>query len=82
MKIVLIVASIETTCHRLKSVFDRVMGGLLALLLTYAARTLIDRYVIQTVFFDVRVTLLGLLFGAMIGLIGSSVSVGRHLRRV
>jgi hypothetical protein len=32
MKIVLIVASIETTCHRLKSVFDRVMGGLLGAL--------------------------------------------------
>ena len=32
MKIVLIVASIETTYHRLKSVFDRVMGGLLGAL--------------------------------------------------
>ncbi|MEO5817033.1 MAG: permease-like cell division protein FtsX [Gemmatimonadaceae bacterium] len=59
-----------------------VMGGLLALLLTYVARTLIDKYLIQTVFFDVRVTLLGLLFGALIGLIGSSLSVGRHLRRI
>lgn len=59
-----------------------VMGGLLALLLTYVARTLIDRYLIQTVFFDARVALLGLLFGALIGLIGSSVSVGRHLRRI
>jgi cell division transport system permease protein len=59
-----------------------VMGGLLALLLTYVARTLIDRYLIQTAFFDVRVTFLGLLFGALIGLIGSSFSVGRHLRRL
>jgi cell division transport system permease protein len=59
-----------------------VMGGLLALLLTFLARTLIDRYLIQTVFFDMRVTLLGLLFGALIGLIGSSLSVGRHLRRI
>jgi cell division transport system permease protein len=59
-----------------------VMGGLLALLLTYVARTLIDRYLIQTMFFDMRVTLLGLLFGALIGLIGSSFSVGRHLRRL
>ncbi|MEO8335077.1 MAG: permease-like cell division protein FtsX [bacterium] len=59
-----------------------VMGGLLALLLTYVARTVIDRYLIQTVFFDARVALLGLLFGALIGLIGSSVSVGRHLRRI
>jgi cell division transport system permease protein len=59
-----------------------IMGGLLALLLTYVARTLIDRYLIQTVFFDMRVTFLGLLFGALIGLIGSSFSVGRHLRRL
>ena len=59
-----------------------VLGGLLALLLTYVARTLIDKYLIQTVFFDMRVTLLGLLFGALIGLIGSSLSVGRHLRRI
>jgi len=59
-----------------------IMGGLLALLLTYVARTLIDRYLIETVFFDMRVTFLGLLFGALIGLIGSSFSVGRHLRRL
>ena len=59
-----------------------VLGGLLALLLTYIARTIIDKYLIQTVFFDVKVALLGLLFGAMIGLVGSGMSVGRHLRRV
>jgi cell division transport system permease protein len=59
-----------------------VLGGLLALLLTFVARTLIDKYLIQTVFFDMRVTFLGLLFGALIGLIGSSLSVGRHLRRI
>jgi cell division transport system permease protein len=59
-----------------------VMGGLLALALTWMAQTLIDRYVIDTIFFDARVALLGLLFGALIGLLGSAVSVGRHLRRV
>jgi cell division transport system permease protein len=59
-----------------------VLGGLLALLLVWLARLLIDRYIIETVFFDQRVALLGLLFGAMIGLIGSAVSVGRHLRSV
>jgi cell division transport system permease protein len=59
-----------------------VMGGLLALLLTYAARMLIDRYIIETVFFDQRLASLGLLFGALIGLVGSAVSVGRHLRSV
>jgi cell division transport system permease protein len=59
-----------------------VMGGLLALLLTWVARMLIDRYIIETVFFDQRLASLGLLFGAMIGLVGSAVSVGRHLRSV
>ena len=59
-----------------------VLGGLFALLLTYIARTVIDRYLIQTVFFDQKVAFLGLLFGALIGLVGSAFSVGRHLRRV
>ena len=59
-----------------------VMGGLLALLLTWLARLLIDRYIIETVFFDQRLAALGLLFGALIGLVGSAVSVGRHLRAV
>jgi cell division transport system permease protein len=59
-----------------------VLGGLLALLLTWVSQTMINKYVIHTIFFDVRVALLGLLFGALIGLAGSAVSVGRHLRRV
>ena len=59
-----------------------VLGGLLALLLTWVARLLIDRYIIETVFFDQRLAVVGLLFGAMIGLVGSAVSVGRHLRAV
>jgi cell division transport system permease protein len=59
-----------------------VMGGLLALVLTWIAQTLINKYVIHTVYFDARVALLGLLFGALIGLLGSAVSVGRHLRQV
>ncbi len=66
----------------IEGVAKGVMGGVLALVLTYGARTLIDKYLIQTVFFDARITLLGLLFGAMIGLVGSAFSVGRHLRRV
>ena len=56
--------------------------GLLALVLTWIAQSLINRYVIHTIFFDARVAFLGLLFGALIGLLGSAVSVGRHLRRV
>ena len=59
-----------------------VMGGVLALVLTWVAQTLINKYVIQTVYFDARVVVLGILFGALIGLLGSAVSVGRHLRQV
>ncbi|HEX6600154.1 MAG TPA: permease-like cell division protein FtsX [Gemmatimonadaceae bacterium] len=59
-----------------------VAGGLLALLLTWIATLLINRYIVETSFFDQRTAALGLLFGAMIGLIGSAVSVGRHLRSV
>jgi cell division transport system permease protein len=59
-----------------------ILGGLLALLLVWVCRLLIDRYIIETVFFDQRLAALGLLFGAMIGLVGSAVSVGRHLRNV
>ena len=59
-----------------------ILGGLLALLLTWLARLLIDRYIIETVFFDLRLALLGLLFGALIGLVGSALSIGRHLRSV
>ena len=59
-----------------------VLGGLFALVMTWIAQALINKYVIHTIFFDARVALLGLLFGALIGLAGSAVSVGRHLRRV
>ncbi len=59
-----------------------VAGGLLALLLTWIASILINRYIVETIFFDERTAALGLLFGALIGLIGSAVSVGRHLRSV
>jgi cell division transport system permease protein len=59
-----------------------IAGGLLALVLTYASSALINKYLVETVFFDAKVTLVGLLFGALIGLAGSAFSVGRHLRRV
>jgi cell division transport system permease protein len=59
-----------------------VAGGLLALLLTWIASLLVNRYIVETAFFDERMAALGLLFGAMIGLIGSAISVGRHLRSV
>lgn len=58
------------------------LGGALALLLTWFASSLITRYFIQTEFFDAKLALLGLLGGALIGVVGSAVSVGRQIRRV
>jgi cell division transport system permease protein len=60
-----------------------VLGGLLALSLTWLASTLIDRALgFQTMFFASGVAFLGVFVGALIGLAGSALSVGRHLRRV
>jgi cell division transport system permease protein len=58
------------------------VGGLLALLLTWGANYLISHNLIQTVFFDGGIAFLGVLGGGIIGLLGSALSVGRHLRRV
>ena len=59
-----------------------VLGGLLALLFTWTAAAVISRYFVETTFFDARYAALGVLFGALMGLMGSAFSVGRHLRRV
>lgn len=58
------------------------IGGLLALLLTWGANALISHNLIQTFFFDPGIAFLGVLGGGIIGLLGSALSVGRHLRRV
>jgi cell division transport system permease protein len=59
-----------------------VLGGLLALALTWLAHRVVSGNFIQTEFFDARLGAAGVLFGAVIGLLGSALSVGRHLRRV
>jgi len=59
-----------------------IFGGLLALGLTWFASQVISHNFIQTAFFSRGLASLGLLGGAMIGVIGSSLSVGRHLRKV
>ena len=56
-------------------------GGALALLMSWAAMQLVQRYLnFQTVFFDSRTAIIGIACGLMIGLVGSALSVGRHLR--
>jgi cell division transport system permease protein len=60
-----------------------ILGGALALGLTYIAMRMLEQYLqFQTVFFDSRLALLGVLSGAVMGLAGSVVSVSRHLRQV
>lgn len=59
-----------------------VLGGLLALLLTWIAYRLVNGYFLETAFFPQRLAVLGVLAGALIGLGGSAISVGRQLRQV
>ena len=58
------------------------LGGLLALLLSWTANEAIGRFVFRAEFFDSKMAALGVIAGALIGLTGSAVSVGRHLRDV
>lgn len=60
-----------------------VVGGLIALLLAWIAFNLVDRTLgIQSAFFTPRTAALGVLAGGIIGLLGSALSVGHHLRDV
>jgi len=59
-----------------------IVGGLLALLLTWLAYRTIDERFMELVFFDIRLVLLGILSGALIGVAGSATSVWSHLRRI
>jgi cell division transport system permease protein len=59
-----------------------VVGGFLALLLTYLASMTLEKYLhFHATFFDDRIAAFGLAGGALIGLLGSGYAVGRHLRR-
>jgi cell division transport system permease protein len=59
-----------------------VLGGVLALSLTWFASVVISHNFIRTEFFSRGLASLGLLGGAVIGVLGSSLSVGRHLRKI
>jgi cell division transport system permease protein len=58
------------------------MGGLLALLLSWIAVVVSGRWVLQVQFFETSLIVAGILAGAGIGLLGSALSVGRHLKKV
>jgi len=59
-----------------------VLGGLFALLFVWIANRVVNEYFIQTIFFNRDLIFLGVVGGALMGVLGSLVSVGRHLRRV
>jgi hypothetical protein len=53
----------------------------LALGMSWAAMQVVQRYLnFQTVFFDSRTAAVGIACGLLIGLVGSAMSVDRHLR--
>jgi cell division transport system permease protein len=59
------------------------VGGALALLLTWGATRLIESYLrFDTIFFDAGMAVGGIAFGALIGIAGTALSVRRHLRAV
>jgi cell division transport system permease protein len=62
--------------------FKGVLGGLLALVFVWVANRVINEYFIQTIFFDREMIFVGIVAGALMGVLGSLVSVGRHLRRI
>jgi cell division transport system permease protein len=59
-----------------------VLGGLLALLFVWIANRVVNEYFIQTIWFDREMIFFGVVAGALMGVLGSLVSVGRHLRRI
>jgi cell division transport system permease protein len=59
-----------------------IVGGMLALALTWTVYRMVDTRFLELVFFDPRLILVGVLGGALIGVAGSATSVWRHLREV
>lgn len=59
-----------------------ILGGILALALVWAASVGIRGALFRITFFDARLMLSGVAFGALVGFLGSALSVRRQLRRV
>lgn len=59
-----------------------VLGGVLAVGLAYLAHTTVSRMLFETVFFTPTQVAIGIGAGAILGFLGSLLSVGRHLRAV
>lgn len=66
----------------LQGAIKGLLGGLVAIGLSFGAYLLIDRYLLQAEFFTGEQAAAIIVFGTLIGLLGSATSVGRHLKRV
>src|SRR5256884_40035 len=65
----------------LQGAIKGMLGGLVAMALSYGAYVLINRWLIQAAFFSREQGIAIVGFGTLIGLFGSAASVGRHLRK-
>jgi len=66
----------------LQGTIKGLLGGVVAMGFSFGAYYLINRFLIQATFFTQVQALAIIGFGALIGLMGSLLSVGRHLKRV
>jgi cell division transport system permease protein len=66
----------------LEGLVKGLLGGGAAIGLSWAAWRMVDSLLLRATFFTPLQATLGILAGGLIGLVGSLVSVGRHLRRV
>jgi cell division transport system permease protein len=66
----------------LEGLLKGLLGGTVAIGLAWGAYAVIDAYLIRAAFFSPGQVLLGIAGGGVIGLLGSLVSVGRHLKTV
>jgi cell division transport system permease protein len=66
----------------LQGAIKGMLGGLVAVGFSFGAYALINRALIAVAFFSTEQALAIVVFGTLIGLLGSATSVGRHLRRV
>lgn len=66
----------------LQGAIKGLLGGVVAVGLSFGAYVLINRYLIQAAFFTREQAAAIVGFGTLIGLLGSATSVGRHLKRV
>jgi len=66
----------------LQGAIKGLLGGVVAIALSFGAYTLINLYLLQSAFFTQEQAAAIIGFGALIGLLGSTISVGRHLKRV